>query len=57
MDDTEGARLCHRNGNRGDGTLSAGLQVEVEHLTYIHLVDMIAAEDQHQIGVFVGDDV
>jgi hypothetical protein len=33
------------------------LDVEVEHLAHVHLVDVVAAEDAHELRLLVADDV
>ena len=31
--------------------------MEIEHLLHVHLVNVVAAEHEHVVGVFIGDDV
>jgi hypothetical protein len=57
LDDAEGLGCLDGNRDAGDGAVGAVFQVEVEHLLDIHLVDMVPAEHDHVVGIFVGDDV
>ena len=57
LDDPEVARLVL--GHRDDRHRGLALPVDVrrDHLADVHLVDVIAAEDGHQLGLLVGDHV
>ena len=57
FDDAEfaGHFLLHRNG--GDGHLRALLHVKLEHLANIHAVNVIGAEDDHQVRIGLFDQV
>ena len=44
--DTEAGRLCHRHIAHGDGAVGLVLLVEAEHPRVVHLVDMVAGENQ-----------
>ena len=54
--DAEAAGLLHGNRADGDGAVGLALLVEAEHLGVIHLIDMVAREDQHLIGVIAVDE-
>ena len=49
--DAEAAGLFHGDGADGDGAVGLGFLVKAEHLGVIHLIDVVAGEDQHLIGV------
>src|SRR6202008_4944244 len=50
-------RLFHRNLNRGDGDLRSGVDVLLEHLRVVHLVDVIAGEDEDKFRTLAADGV
>ncbi len=57
LEDAEVARLGagHRDGR--DGRIGLQLLVKEEHLAHVHLVDVVSAEDAHELGALVVDDV
>jgi hypothetical protein len=43
--------------NRGDGDVGAGLDVLFEHFLVVHLVNVVAREDEYVVGLLVADRV
>ena len=50
-DDTEAGSLFHGNRNRGNRHIRLVLLVEVQHGLVVHLVDMVAGENQNVVGI------
>ena len=50
LHDAELVRFRHRDRQAGDGRHGVLLVVEVRHLTDVHLVDVVGAEDQDGVG-------
>ena len=48
-------RLRDRNLNRGHGDVGGRIGVLLKHLGVVHLVDVIAGEDEHEFGTFASD--
>ena len=55
--DTEAARLLDRHIDNGDGGGSVHLLVVVEHGAIVHLIDVVAGEDEHIVGIIAVDEV
>ncbi len=57
--DAKLVRFAERHGNAGDGGLGAGGDVFLDHRLIVHFIDVIAAEDEEDIGAraFEGVDV
>ena len=49
--DTEAGRLFERHIAHGDGAVGVVLLVEADHSGVVHLVDVVAREDQHVIRI------
>ena len=49
--DAEAAGLFHGDGADGDGAVGLVFLVEAEHFGVVHLIDVVAGEDQHLVGV------
>ena len=56
-DDAEGSRVGERDVDAGDRHLRPRVDVVVEHPAVVHLVDMVAGEDQHVPRVVPPQDV
>ncbi len=57
LEDAERARLFDRDRDDGDRGVRLGSDVRVDHLAHVHLVHVVAAEDDHVVRLLVGDDV
>jgi hypothetical protein len=57
VDHAEGRGFFLRDGDRSDGEVCVFHQVVLQHLLDVHLVDVVAAEDDDDLGVFVAHDV
>ena len=57
LEDPEVARLVARHRDGRDRRVGLQLLVEEDHLPHVHLVDVVAAEDAHELGPLVVDDV
>ena len=57
FDDAEFAGFRDGNGNGRDGEERRPAQVEINHLVDVHLVDVVAAENGHEVRSFVRDEV
>ena len=57
LDDAECPRLLARNGNGRNSEVGTSFEVKGDHLSNVHLEDVVAAEDAHVIGGFVRDHV
>ncbi len=55
--DTEAAGLLHRNPNHRNGRICLVLLVERKHLVVVHLINMVAGEDQNIIRIILIDEV
>ena len=55
--DAEAAGLLKGNLQDGDGAVRAGFLVGLQHLLIVHLVDVVAGEDQHVVRVVAVDEV
>src|SRR5699024_8778390 len=51
----EAAGLLHGDGSDGDGAVGLALLMEAEHLSIIHLIDVVAVEVQNLVGVITVD--
>src|SRR5277367_1432811 len=49
--------LLGRDFERGDGDIRAGFNVLLEHLLVIHFVDVVAGEDEDEVGLFRADGI
>ncbi len=49
--------LCGIDGQRGQGDVSSGVVVMLQHLAVVHFVDVIAGEDEHVPGLFGADGI
>ena len=56
-DHTEVRRLFDRCADTGDRDTRSGFDVRADHLPRVHAVDVVGAEHDHVVGVFVGEDV
>ncbi len=50
-------RLLHRHGPHGAGDLGALGPMRLEEGAIVHLVDVVAGQDQHQLRIAIGDEV
>ena len=57
MHDAEAGRLHARHLEAADGHVGAGVDVLLEHQLVVHLVDVVAGEDDHELGAVALDDV
>ena len=57
FDDAEFAGFRDGDGNGRDGEERRPAQVEINHLVDVHLVDVVAAENGHEVRSFVRDEV
>ena len=57
FDDTEGGDLVGRDGQGGEGDVGAGFAMLLEHEGVVHLVDVVAGEDDDVLGLFGADGV
>ena len=57
MDDAEVAALLARHGNAADGQVGVALEVRAEHDAVVHLVDVVAGQDEDVAGVGLLDGV
>ena len=55
--DAEAAGFLPRNLTDGDGAVRFVLDVELQHLVIVHLVNVVAAEDQHVVRVELFDEL
>ena len=55
--DAEARGLLHRHLNDGDGARRARRSVRAQHFGVVHLIHMVAGEDEHVIGVIHLDEV
>ena len=55
--DAKGRSDLPRNGTDCDGDVRAGFDMSGEHLVIIHLVDMVAGQDQNVLGIILLDEV
>ena len=55
LDHAEPRHLVGRNGQRGQRDFGVGLLVVVQHAAVVHLVDVVAAEDDHVLGLLAAD--
>jgi hypothetical protein len=53
----EARAVGERRRVRGDGDVGVVLEVVLDHVRDVHLVDVVAAEDRHQVGAGVLDQV
>ena len=57
LDHAEFAGLLHGNGDGRDGRLRAFVHVEFQHLADVHAVDVVGAEDHHEMRIGLFDQV
>jgi hypothetical protein len=57
LDDAELGDLVWRDGQRGDGDIGTGVAVLLLHQGVVHLVDVVAGEDEDVLGFFRADGV
>ena len=57
LDDAELLRLFRRTGQRGQRDLGILLLVVGEHTAVVHLVDVVAGEDDHVLWLFAADGI
>ena len=57
LDNAEFRGFGHGHGDSGNGQKGCTAQVEIDHLIDVHLVDVVAAKDGHQVRPFVGNQV
>ena len=57
LDDAELGDLVGRDGQGGDGDVGAGVAVLLLHQGVVHLVDVVAGEDEDVLGLFGADGV
>jgi len=55
--DAEGGRLHPRHLDAGDGHVRTAVAVLLEHDLVVHLVDVVARQDDHEFGTVALDDV
>ena len=55
--DAEADGLHARHLEAADGDVGALVDVLLQHQLVVHLVDVVAGEDDHELGLVVGDDV
>ena len=57
LDHSERTCRLQADWNGGDGDASAGRKVMLDHLAHIHAIDVVGAEDTHEVGCLVADQV
>jgi hypothetical protein len=57
LDDTEIGDFIGSDGEGGDGDVGSGLAVHLLHQGIVHLVDMVAGEDEDVLGLLRADGV
>ena len=57
FDNAEFARLGNRHRNSGNREQSCTGKVEINHLVDVHLIDMVATENRHEVRAFVSNEV
>jgi len=57
VDNSEGAGLRQRHGERRDRHFGLALQVKFDHLADVHPVDVVGAENQHQVRFVLLDQI
>ncbi len=57
LDDTEGGDLVGGDGEGGEGDVGAGVDVLLQHEGVVHLVDVVAGEDEDVLGLLGADGV
>ena len=51
----EAGSLLHGNGADGDGAVGLHFLMVAQHLGVVHLVDVVAGENQHIVGIIAGN--
>ena len=57
LDHAEARHLLGRDGQRGQGDVRAGVHVLLQHQAVVHLVDVVAGEDEDMLGLLGADGV
>ena len=55
LDNAEFRSFGHGHRDSCNGQKGGATQVEIDHLVDVHLVDVVASEDGHQVGALVGN--
>ena len=57
LHDAKAVRFFNGHGHDGDGQISVLALVEVQHGAVVHLIDVVAGEDQGGVGIVFGEEV
>ena len=57
LHDAKPVRFLDRHRHDGDGQVSALTLMEVQHRAVVHLIDVVAGENQCGVGVVFGEEV
>ena len=57
LHDAKPVRFLNRHRHDGDGQVSALALMEVQHRAVVHLIDVVAGENQRGVGIVFGEEV